>query len=254
MLRKFNNYRTHQDNLKIAILTACSAGMVNVLSVILFFAFTSNVTGHYAILAQEVAKGNWYQAAIVFIWISLFLIGNFTSNMLIIHSKPGKSTYLAHATPLILEIICLLTVSIYLQRFYLNTLWETEFLVALMLFAMGLQNGLTASITNFSIKTTHLTGLTTDLGLLFSMFTKKKYRKDKKLRRKAQILLSVVTAYMFGGISAGILHIKVGYAAFYIVCVLLGIILFYDYSVLKIKRRKRSLFTRKNILFSKKTL
>jgi hypothetical protein len=45
-----------------------------------------------------------------------------------------------------------------------KTLEETEALVALMLFATGLQNGLTASISNFSVKTTHLTGTTTDLG------------------------------------------------------------------------------------------
>ncbi len=42
-----------------------------------------------------------------------------------------------------------------------------------MLLAMGLQNGLTASISNFSVKTTHLTGLTTDVGILTAMFTKK---------------------------------------------------------------------------------
>jgi uncharacterized membrane protein YoaK (UPF0700 family) len=71
----------------------------------------------------------------------------------------------------------LLFVGIYGQNYYKNTLPETQFLVALMLFATGLQNGLTASISNFSVKTTHLTGTTTDLGILFSMFTQKEYRK-----------------------------------------------------------------------------
>jgi uncharacterized membrane protein YoaK (UPF0700 family) len=59
--------------------------------------------------------------------------------------------------------LCLLFVGIYGQFYYQKTLEETEYLVALMLFATGLQNGLTASISNFSIKTTHLTGTTTDL-------------------------------------------------------------------------------------------
>lgn len=65
MLRKFSNSRTLSDNIKLGSLTAFSAGMVNVVSVMLFFAFTSNVTGHYAVLAEEIAKGNWYQAGVV---------------------------------------------------------------------------------------------------------------------------------------------------------------------------------------------
>lgn len=85
MLRKFNNSRTVKDTMQLGALTAFSAGMVNVTSVIIFFAFTSNVTGHYAILAEEIAKGNWYEAAIVFIWIFMFFIGNFISNLIIIN-------------------------------------------------------------------------------------------------------------------------------------------------------------------------
>ena len=48
--------------------------------------------------------------------------------------------------PIVLEIICLLFVGVYGQLYYQKTLEETEYLVALMLFATGLQNSLTASI------------------------------------------------------------------------------------------------------------
>src|SRR5690606_32180781 len=106
---------------------------------------------------------------------------------------------------LILEISCLMIVGIYMQNFYTSSLQETEVLVSLMLFSMGLQNGLTASISNSAVKTTHLTGLTTDLGILFSMFTKKKYRQDKKLIQKAHLLITIMVSYMAGGISSGIM-------------------------------------------------
>src|SRR5690606_18050987 len=141
-------------------------------------------TGHFAILAQEIAKANWYQAAVVLLWIMLFFLGSFTANLLIIHGNKYIGRYWAHATPLILETLCLLVVGFYLQQYYQETLQETESLIMLMLFAMGLQNGLTASISNFSVKSTHLTGLLTDLGILFSMFTKKQFRHDKKLQEK----------------------------------------------------------------------
>jgi uncharacterized membrane protein YoaK (UPF0700 family) len=232
MLRKYSNYRTLSDNLKLAVLTAFSAGMVNVISVIIFFAFTSNVTGHYAILAQEIARGNWYEAAIVLLWILSFFFGNFTSNMCVIYGKGRVGRFLAHSIPLVLEILCLLFVGIYLQYFYANSLQETESLVGIMLFAMGLQNGLTASISNFAVKTTHLTGLTTDLGLLFSMFTKAEYRNDKDLMNRAKLLLSIVSSYMAGGIIAGVVYYEFQTTIFYVVALVLLFILVYDYLML----------------------
>ncbi|RAV29914.1 YoaK family protein [Sinomicrobium soli] len=235
MLRKFNNSRTTRENIQLGSLTAFSAGMVNVTSVIIFFAFTSNVTGHYAILAEEISKGNWYQAAVVFAWIFMFFAGNFCSNMIIINFNQ-KNTYAAHATPLILEILCLLSVGTYGAFFYGETLGETEIMVGLMLFAMGIQNGLTASISNFSVKTTHLTGLTTDLGLLTSMFTKSEYRQNKALRAKANVLYAIATSYVTGGIFAGVVYQQIGFMVFYIASMVICVIIFYEYYMIRLKK------------------
>ncbi len=232
MLTEYSKFRTLSDNIKLGSLTAFSAGMANVASLMIFFAFTSNVTGHYAILAEEIAKGNWYQAGVVFGWIFLFFFGNFVSNVIIINTK---KPFLAHVTPLSIEIFCLFLVGSYGQFFYKETLTETEILVALMLFAMGLQNGLTASVSNFLVKTTHLTGLTTDLGIIFSMFTKRKFRRDKSLRDRAKLLLSIVSAYLCGGVLAGVLYLNIQFIVFYIVCGVLGGIILYDYFKLKAK-------------------
>ena len=231
MLRKFSNSRTLDDNIKLGSLTAFSSGMVNVASVIIFFAFTSNVTGHFAILAEEIAKGHWHQAAVVFGWIFLFFFGNFVSNFIVINVK--NKTYLAHALPLTLEILCLLTVGIYGQYYYQESLRETEFLVGIMLFAMGLQNGLTASISNFGVKTTHLTGLTTDLGILASMFTKKEFRNNSKLMGKAKLLVYIASSYLIGGIVSGFLYLQMEFRVFFVVSIFLVVIIFYDYSKIK---------------------
>ncbi|EIJ40615.1 putative membrane protein [Galbibacter orientalis DSM 19592] len=239
MLRKFNNSRTVKDNIQLGSLSAFSAGMVNVTSVIIFFAFTSNVTGHYAIFAEEVAKGNWNGAIIVFAWIFLFFIGNFCSNQVIINFN-HKNSYIAHSVPLFLEIICLFAVGTYGEFYYQETLWETEIMVGLMLFAMGLQNGLTASISNFSVKTTHMTGLTTDVGILASMYTKKKYRNNKALKEKGKILLSIALAYITGGIFAGVVYLKIQFMVFYVACFAISIIIGYEYYKLKINKLMRS--------------
>ena len=125
MLRKYSNSRTLSDNLKLGSLTAFAAGMVNIGSLMIFFAFSSNVTGHYAILASEIVKGNVYQVAVVFAWIFLFFFGSFTSNYIVIHTKK-QFTLLGHSLPIVLEIACLFIVGIYGQYFYQETLTETE--------------------------------------------------------------------------------------------------------------------------------
>lgn len=234
MLRKYNNSRSHSDNVKLGTLSALSAGMVNIGSLLLFLSFSSNITGHYAILASEIVKGNLYQIAVVFLWIFLFFFGSFVSNLFVIHLNE-KNSYLAHAIPLILEMICLIAVGIYGDSFYAETLYETEFLLATLLFAMGLQNGLTASISNFSIKTTHLTGITTDLGILFSMFTKKEFRQDVALRQRASLLIYIVSFYLIGALIAGFTYTFLGFRVFYLVSVVLVVIIAYDLSKLKIK-------------------
>jgi uncharacterized membrane protein YoaK (UPF0700 family) len=243
MLRKFSNSRTLEDNIKLGVLTAFSGGMVNVASLLIFFSFSSNVTGHYAILASEIVKGNLYQTGVVFAWIFLFFFGSFLSNLIVIHLSK-LNTYLAHSIPLILEIICLMTVGIYGQFFYLETLLETEIMLGIMLFAMGLQNGLTASISNFAVKTTHLTGTTTDLGILFSMFTKKEYRENEELRGKAKLLSSIAISYLFGAIVSGLLYFNTGFQVFYIVSIFLTIVISYDLYKIRFTRyimlKKRS--------------
>lgn len=208
MLSKYSTSRNLSENIQLGSLTAFTAGMVNVASFMIFFSFSSNVTGYYALLAAEFVKENWYQVAVVFAWIFLFFFGGFCSNLIVINFN-RKNTYLAHAMPLLIEIMCLVAVGIYGEHFYTETLKETEILLALNIFAMGLQNGLTASISNFSVKTTHLTGATTDVGVLLSLFTKKQFRSNTELRGRAKLLSFVIGAYCFGAILSAYLYIYI---------------------------------------------
>lgn len=231
MLRKFNQSRSFNDNLKLGTLTAFTAGMVNVSALVLFFSFASNVTGHYAILAEEISKGKWYQVAIVFSWIFLFFFGSFVSNNIVINGDK-KRMFLTHSIPLLIEVLCFLVVGFYGMNYYRETLIETEFLVAILLFSMGIQNGLTASISNFTVKTTHLTGLTTDLAIHLSLLTKAEYRKKKEVVQKFKLLLSIAVSYSIGGVVAGSIINYYQFKVFFYISFMIIFILLYDYSKL----------------------
>lgn len=228
MLRRFSNSRTFKDNLQLGIFTAITAGMVNVASLVLFYSFTSNVTGHFAILAEEISSGNWFQVAVVLFWVGLFFFGSFLSNFLIINSNRNNA-FFAHSLPMLLEIVCFIVVGIYGSNYYQETLTETEFLVALLLFSMGLQNGLTASISNFAVKTTHLTGLTTDLAIHISMLTKKEFRSNVQVVEKTKLMAAIMLSYVAGGVFSGMIIHYFQFSVFYFVSGVMLIIMLYDY-------------------------
>ncbi|WP_143883079.1 YoaK family protein [Chryseobacterium binzhouense] len=228
MLRNYSNSRTLGDNIRLGTLTAFTAGTINVASLLIFLSFTSNVTGHYAVFSAEISKGNWTQVAVIGAWIFLFFFGSFTANFSVINFNK-KSKYFAHAFPLVLEIICLLTVGIYGHLYYQKTIEEAQVMVALMLFATGLQNGLTASISNFLVKTTHLTGTTTDLGILASMFTQKRYRKNPELKARAKLLVSIMISYVLGAVFSGLTYYYLEFSVFYVISTCLVVVIGYDF-------------------------
>lgn len=225
------------DNIRLGTLTAFTAGTINIASLLIFLSFTSNVTGHYAVFAAEISKGNWSQVAVVGAWILLFFLGSFTANFFVINFNK-KSKYFAHAMPLVLEILCLISVGFYGQFYYRKTLEEAEVLVAVMLFATGLQNGLTASISNFLVKTTHLTGTTTDLGILMSMFTHKKYRKNPELIARAKLLSSIMLAYVCGAVFSGLVYYSLEFSVFYVISICLVVVIGYDFYKINIRHFK----------------
>jgi hypothetical protein len=73
MLRKYSNHRTIQDNISGNNCILCGNGQCRICHCL--FLVYINVTGYYAVFAQEIAKGNWYQGAVVLFWILLFLVG-----------------------------------------------------------------------------------------------------------------------------------------------------------------------------------
>lgn len=188
-----------------------------------------------------------YQFGVVVLWVCAFFFGSFISNFVVIFFNK-KNSYLAHGFPIFLEIMALAFVGFYGNNFYENTLIETEFLILLMLFSMGLQNGLTASISNFAVKTTHLTGTTTDLAIVCSMFTHPEYRNNPAIVARAKLMVVILAAYLAGGLIGGVSHKYIGFNLFYIACFILLITLTHDLSKIYKVQSKKDNRKRKEIL------
>lgn len=227
MLRQLREKRTLRQNLLLASSTAFVAGMTNVAGVIAFLAFTSNVTGHVATLARHVVDRNFHEILIFFLWLSAFFFGAFVSSFLI-WSLRRKSGYLAHAVPVILEIIILLMVAIYGHHFYNETKAEREVIIAGILFSMGLQNSLVSTISGGLIKTSHLSGLFTDFGSELAEWLHPHTAKPQVLRNKLYIRITILGFYFLGGLAGAYLFNQYDFMIFYLIPVVLLTIIGYD--------------------------
>jgi uncharacterized membrane protein YoaK (UPF0700 family) len=235
MLLERPEHRERRHDLWLGGSTALVAGFVNVCSVIAFFAFASNVTGHAAIFAEELVKGHLHQTTVVIMWLTAFMIGAFFAN-LSVTLLDDRAPRLGRLIPLVAETVLLLGIGYYGHRHYGETLTETEYMVGCLLLAMGLQNGIVSTVTNSVVKSTHLTGVTTDIGVELAMMLKEKNRRDDVLRFKFALHMIIFVSYLLGGVAGGVLYLQMGFEAFYLACAALMLILVHDLVVAVARR------------------
>ena len=229
MLRQAKEERTLKENLMLASSTAFVSGVTNVAGMIAFLAFTTNITGHVANLAKHIVEQNYREIIVFLIWLLLFFGGAFLSSF-IVKSLKHISNYKAHATPVIIEIAVLLFVAIYGHNFYEETKLEREIVIGAIIFSMGLQNSLVSVISGGLIKTSHLTGLFTDLGGDIAEWFHPKSEKAVLVKNKIYIRLTILSFYIGGAVLGGFLFDIIGFTIFYFVPLILLTILYYDVS------------------------
>jgi uncharacterized membrane protein YoaK (UPF0700 family) len=227
MLRQPKEKRTLKHNLMLASSSAFVAGITDVVGLLAFLAFTSNITGHVANLAKNILQQNFDAIILFAIWLLMFMIGAFVSNF-IVQSLKHKSIYKAHSAPIILEIFILLFVAIYGHNFYKETQQEREIVIGALLFAMGLQNGLVSNISGGLIKSTHLTGLFTDLGSELADWLHPYTGRSPDIKNKIYVRITILAFFIFGGLIGGYFFNLYEFKVFYFVPVILFTILYYD--------------------------
>jgi len=162
MLRHTGQKRSYRHNMRLAILLCLNAGFINAAGFLAFSVLTTNVTGHAALLAVNMATMNFRATRMVALWLFLFLAGAFLSSFYI--SAVGRNKSFAYTMPIVFIIVVLLFVAFF-GHHYNNTLPETEYFAGSLLFSMGIQNAMVSMISGSVVRTTHLTGMFTDLGI-----------------------------------------------------------------------------------------
>ncbi|RKS42806.1 uncharacterized membrane protein YoaK (UPF0700 family) [Gillisia mitskevichiae] len=239
MFRHQGKSRTLKHNLRIATVLSFVAGIVNVTGFLSFQQLTTNVTGHFALFIYDVANFKFWKGTIYFLFIFSFLFGSFFSSFLIEKYKKNKQLNV-FLLPTIIECAILISIG-FLSNFI--KIESPNLIVCLLLFAMGLQNSFVTKISNAVVRTTHLTGLFTDLGIDIShLFFPKSLIEKEQLKANIKLRSYIISFFFLGGLFGGLLfsRFNLGLNTLLFAALILFISLFYDdlrYRIIKTKRK-----------------
>ncbi len=235
MFRHKGKTRNLNHNIGIASLLSFVAGMVNVVGFLAVQKLTTNVTGHFAFMVEEAFSFHFNQAFFYFIYIFFFLFGAFSSNFIIEISQKvtDKNKFII---PVLIEALLLMSIALLDFNYIVG---HPNLIACSLLFVMGLQNSLVTVISNSVVRTTHLTGLFTDLGIEISqLFFYKTDEQRTKLFSSIKLRIIIITTFFIGGILAGLFYSSYKMKILLIASIMLIIGLIVDYINLKLEKTK----------------
>ena len=244
MFRHQKKNRKFIHNLRLATLLSLVAGIVNITGVLSLKTLTTNVTGHFAFFAEEATKQDYFAAITFLVFTIFFLMGAFTSNFMAeLISK--KNPNLSHIFPILLEIIILVVVGLFgFQTEITENAGKT--MAFALLFAMGLQNALVTKISKSIVRTTHLTGIFTDLGIeLSQLFFYKNENEINSLKTNIFLKFSIIAFFFLGCFFGGFLYSLLKMKTLLIAALFLLLAVYYDYMRLKYYLFKRKVIRSK---------
>lgn len=241
MFRHKGKGRTYSHNLKLASVLSGVAGVVNITGVLSVSTLTTNVTGHFAYFSEQLFLGNFKMSLVYLFYILSFLLGAFVSGAVTEWGSRYRS-HISYVVPLYIEITVILFIG-------LLSVWIPERIPSLsmlissaLLFAMGLQNALVTRVSESVVRTTHLTGLFTDLGIELSQFffNRKKTEKDK-LNKSIFLKFMIISCFFLGGIIGGLMYRQFELSTLFLPVCLLLFALWYDRLLFRYYYLKRKL-------------
>ncbi len=232
MFRHKGKSRKFRQNLGIASLLSFVAGVVNVVGFLAVQRLTTNVTGHFAFLVEEATYADFHQALNYFLYIFFFFSGAFFSRLLIELTSRVNEKYV-FIVPVVVEIV-ILTVIASLSYDYIRQ--NPNGVSCALLFAMGLQNALVTVISNSVVRTTHLTGLFTDMGIeVAQLFFKGEGKQRRKLISSIELRITIIAAFFLGGVTAGFLFPSLRVGTLLLASSILIVGLMIDYMTIRIR-------------------
>lgn len=195
--------RSNSADTRLACTLAAAAGALNTAAFEIVGFFSANMTGNVSLLSDHLAKAS-LGPGLFFLSIVLLFIAGSVFSTLMINAGHRRNIRTIYAFVILIEGIALITLGIIENHF--PPLSPGVVLILSLSFLMGLQNAVVTRISNARVRTTHVSGTATDIGIelamLFEVLRRKVSPKDApiwlgRLRLHCLTLLS----FLVGGIA-----------------------------------------------------
>lgn len=210
-------HRSEAGDERLGSVLAFVAGAINAGGFLAVGYYTSHMSGIVSSIGDFLVLHKWAAALMSVISVLSFFSGAVTSSLLINWAR-RKGLHSEYALTLMLEAVLLLLFGL-LAR-------DVQVTVALLCFTMGLQNSLITKISHAEIRTTHVTGIVTDLGIECGryLFERTTHTEARFHLKKVVLLSRLLTGFLAGGIVGALVFKWAGFISVLPFSLLLAII------------------------------
>lgn len=209
--------RSEAANLRLGRSLAFVAGAANAGGFLTVGQYTSHMSGIVSSLADNLALGEINAIVGGLSSLLSFIFGAATSAILINWGR-RRQLHSLYAMPLMLEATLLLSFGLLGTNLETHRVLFVPVTVCLLCYVMGLQNAMITKISKAEIRTTHVTGLVTDIGIELGKFfywnvgatTGSAVHAD---RQKLRLLGSLLLSFLAGGLAGAIGFKNLGFLA-----------------------------------------
>lgn len=223
--------RSPQANRHLAYFLTFTAGAVNAGGFLAVQQYTSHMSGIVSMMADHMALGGIVVVLQGMAALLSFLAGAASSAFLI---NFGRRSHLAseYALPLLVEAVLLLLFGLLGANLETLRWFYVPGTVMLLCYIMGLQNAMITKVSRSEIRTTHVTGMVTDIGIeLGKLFYWNVAKSDAQHtppvradRDKLIVLSLMVTLFFVGGVTGAYSFFHFGFGSTWPLALLLTLL------------------------------
>lgn len=217
MLIRSGDRRTLSIDLFLAASLSSIAGALNAVGFLLAGSFTANMTGNVSAFADHLAEGRGLYA-LSFAGLVVTFIAGAGFAAFVIGRGLRRQTVSVYAQMIAVEAVLLILLSLMLLG---GTGVDPDLLVIFVLsFVMGLQNAVTTLISRARVRTTHISGMATDVGIELAAMTSTPEARAEALPRLKLHGLTLL-CFAVGGVAGALIFVAIGAHIFWIAALLL---------------------------------
>ena len=204
--------RSKQANRQLGCMLAFIAGAVNAGGFLAVQHYTSHMTGIVSAMADQLVLGMYGLVLVGVSALLSFLLGAIASTLMVRHSRQ-RNLHSEYALPLVVEAGLLLCFGLLGSQISGFNGFYVSATVMLLSFIMGLQNAVITKLSNAEIRTTHITGVVTDIGIELGKLLSHAPTTVAPDRARLRTLVMLALCFFAGGVLGALGFKHLGYAA-----------------------------------------